>query len=69
MGFPAGRVTPASTDMLHPLHSSGDTSNINKISISLQNSVQWVLFSRDGATVRTTADNPREKCPLDPAAE
>lgn len=69
MGFPAGRVTPASTDMLHPLHSSGETSNINKISISLQNSVQWGLFSRDGATVRTIADNPREKCPLDPTAE
>lgn len=60
MEFPTGRVTPASTDMLHPLHSSRETSNTNKISISLQNPVLWGLFTGDGGTVRTTADDHGE---------
>lgn len=32
-------VTPVSTDLLHPLHPSGEASNPKKISISLQNPV------------------------------
>lgn len=59
MGFPVGRVTEASTDMVHSLHPSGETSN--KISISLRNQVLSGLFSGDGAIVSTTVDDSKEK--------